>query len=341
MSKPLRITWINPGRIEQHNGMPVSDRADIRLRCIIPATELLNKGHDIAAVSIFDWHQWANSPDFYRRDLFIVGKAFLNLTEVIDHIHRHGGKVIIDLCDNIFEPPEDGLKPYYESMLPLADGVVTSSELLKTAVAPRLPKPLPVAAIPDCIEGKRLPPAFAPSDDLLKMLWFGFPNNLPLLDRELTALAQLARSIPIDLSVVTLWENVTSTSLSQIPEGIRINRVEWSLPAMEQELACTDIVIIPSDDAPARITKTPNRLITSLWAGRYVVAYPLPSYLDFAPFAGITKDLPAAIRQALDNPAAIPPHIAAGENFIAATYDNRRIAEAWLSFAERILSTQL
>ena len=83
---------------------------------------------------------------------------------------------------------------------------------------------------------------------------------------------------------------------------------------------------------------TANRVIASLWAGRYVVAYPLPSYLHFTPFAGISKDLPAAIRWAVANPATVRQRIAAGQDFIASHYDNARIADAWLSFAQQMIS---
>src|SRR5437867_2365606 len=131
MGKPLRITWINPGQIELRNGHPTARRVDIRLRCIGPGVELMKRGWDLAAVSMFDFHQWANQASFYDRDIFVVGKAFVDISPIIHRVHQMKHKVIIDLCDNVFEPPEDGLKHIYQSILPLADGLVASSEQLR------------------------------------------------------------------------------------------------------------------------------------------------------------------------------------------------------------------
>jgi hypothetical protein len=334
----MRITWINPARIERRNGSQTSDRACVRLRCIAPGAELSKRGHDVAAVSLYDWQQWAGDPAFYDRDVFVLGKAFGDVSLIIHRIHEAKGKVAIDICDNIFEPPEDRLKRFYEAILPLADGVVTSSDNLRMAVGSRMRQPLPIVTIPDCVEGNRLEPIFAPSSGVLKLLWFGYPNNLPLVYRSLPALAAIGRGLTVELSLVTAWDDKKRRAFERKLVGLETRLVEWSVAVMAKELADCDIVIIPSDDGPGRVSKSANRLITSLWAGRYAVAYPLPSYAAFASFAGVGEDLPRNILWALENRDGVVERIAAGQEFIASHYTSALIGGAWESFAKLLQS---
>ena len=80
--EPLRLSWINPGEIESRHGRQTSERVCIRLRCLAPGLELFKRGHEAEGVSLFAWEQWANYPGFYDRDLFIVGKAFLDVSPI-------------------------------------------------------------------------------------------------------------------------------------------------------------------------------------------------------------------------------------------------------------------
>jgi hypothetical protein len=334
----MRITWINPARIEQRNGSLTSDRACVRLRCVGPAIDLLRRGHEVMAVALFDWQQWANDPTFYNRDVFVLGKAFADVRPIIQRIHESGGKVVIDLCDNVFEPPEDGLKQIYEWALPMADGVATSSETLRVAVARHIPERLPIVAIPDCVEGNRQVARFAPSSDVLRLLWFGYPNNLPLVHQGLPALGKVSQRLRAELTLVTAWVGQPRQAFEGKPHGLETRLIEWSVETMASEFARCDMAVIPSDDSPARITKSANKVITSLWAGRYVAAYPLPSYATFAPFAGIGRDLTGNIVWAVQNQTAVVERIVAGQEFIASHYASENIGKAWESFAEKLHS---
>jgi hypothetical protein len=338
MAKPLRITWINPARIEARQCGFTSHRVDIRLRCIGPAAELVRRGHEVAAVCVFDLPGYVNHPGFFDRDLFVVGKAFADITPMIAQIHKRGGKVVLDICDNMFAPPEDLLKSIYQAILPLADGLVVSSDALGAALADQFRPGVPVATIADFVEGNRLPPAFAPSPDILRLLWFGYPNNLDAVKQSLPGLAVIHSRMNFELSLVTEWPEEARKYFAGDPLGIQTRLVDWSMPALAGELSRCDMVIIPSDDSPARLTKSANRLIASLWAGRYAVAYPLPSYLAFAAYAGVGKDLAGNIMWAVEHPAQVIQRIAAGQEFIASEYANEKIATAWESFLERVRS---
>ena len=122
------------------------------------------------------------------------------------------------------------------------------------------------------------------------------------------------------------------------PSGIQTRLVEWSPAQMAAELARTDMVVVPSSQEPAFRTRSPNRIITALWAGRYVVAHPLPSYEPFAPFAGLGEELPAPILEALHDPAGTASRIAAGQDYIAAHFGADAIADQWESFARQLIA---
>jgi glycosyltransferase involved in cell wall biosynthesis len=336
----MRITWLNSLRVDIVDGALTSHRVEMRLRCTAAAAEFSKRGHKTAIAAAIDAPYWINDPNFYHIDVAIVGKPFVDLSPILRRIRDAGGKIILDICDNVFEPPEDLLKGYYEAILNLADGVVVSSEPLRAAIEPRLPAGIPMAAIPEFVEGIRLMPAFAPSAGVIKLLWFGYPNHHPNTWAFLPALRTIRQNLKVELCMVSLWPAEARSLMEQNAAGLDIRLLDWGPRTLSDELAHCDLVIIPGDDSPARRTKSANRIITTLWAGKYAVAYPLPSYAEFAPFAGIGKDLPANIRWALDNPAEVPARIAAGQDYIATHYSTAQITDAWEAFATRIVGNK-
>ena len=80
---------------------------------------------------------------------------------------------------------------------------------------------------------------------------------------------------------------------------------------------------------PRSLAKSPNRIIESLCAGRFVVAQPIPSYLEFSAWGWIGEDIAGGIGWMLDNPAAIGPRIAIAQQHIAAIYSAKRISADW------------
>ncbi len=249
-------------------------------------------------------------------------------------IREAGGKIILDLCDNVFVPPEDGPRPFTLAVMPLANGVTASTGMLGEALAPYIPAGVPIVAISDCVEGARQVPQFAPSPRRLNLLWYGYPNNLPHLQQLIPLLAAL-RS-PVEITLVSRWDLAARQALEGRPSGIQTRLVEWSSATLAAELVRCDMVVVPSSPEPAFWTRSPNRIISALWAGRFVAAYPLPSYQPFGAFAGIGEDLPAQIEKALDDPARTLSRIAAGQEYIAAHYNNDAIASEWEAFATRV-----
>jgi hypothetical protein len=330
----LKFTWINPDRIMLKAGAPTAQRVDVRLRCLLPAKALAARGHRIEAYAMPDLLSWQQNPAVYGADVYIIGKTVCDLSPVVHRIRQGGARVILDLCDNVFEPPEDNPKPHTQAILPFVHGVVTSTQMLQATVTPHLPKGIPVVAIPDCVEGSAQPPHFDPSPRLLKLLWYGYENNLPHVQRLLPQLTDLPAQA--ELTLVTAWNPGLRERMAKNPQGIATRLVEWSIENMAAELARTDMVIVPSSQEPAYRTRSPNRIITAIQAGRYVAAYPLPSYMPFALFAGIGENLLAEIMSALRDPDGVRSRIANGQAYIAREFSNEVVAQKWESFASQI-----
>jgi glycosyltransferase involved in cell wall biosynthesis len=264
---------------------------------------------------------------FYSADTYVIGKAFFDLSSVIQHLKKLRKRIIIDVCDNVFEPPEDRLKEIYESILPLADRIVVSSEELAKVLRNRIDKNITV--IPDHLEGPKISPFFNPITDKIKLLWFGYPGNLDLLNNFFPNLSKLSNEKYISWSIVTHWNDYLFDIFKDGRNGIQVKHVGWSLETMGQELFNCDMVIIPSSFTPARITKTANKVITSLYAGRYVVAYPIPSYLEFSSFISLGEDLVEGIKFSLNNPEIVRQRITNGQVFVEKYYSPEIISRLW------------
>ena len=73
-------------------------------------------------------------------------------------------------------------------------------------------------------------------------------------------------------------------------------------------------------DAQWTLAKSSNRIIESLWAGRFVVAHPIPSYMEFNKWAWIGGDLAEGIAWMVDNAASIAGRVSAAQDYIASAY---------------------
>lgn len=324
----MKITWINPAPIVVANGTKTSDRVCVRLRSIMPGEELARRGHDVEQVFFRELPTRLRERHFFSRDVFVFGKAFADFSPFIHDIRANSrAKVVIDICDNVFAPPEDGLKLFYKAMLPRADAVITSSEILSDALREKIRPGVELFSVPDAVEGQRIDPIFEPSARSIRLLWFGYANNLPLLRNELQNLSKLTQVVEVRLSVVSSWP--PHATLPPLIGGIHMRYPQWSPKVMNDELKACDFVVVPSDEAPARRTKSANRIVTGIWAGKFVVAYPVPSYRSFAPFARVDRDLVASIRWALKRREVVRQRILAGQRFIEKHYAIELIADAW------------
>jgi hypothetical protein len=220
-------------------------------------------------------------------------------------------------------------------MSALADQVVCNTAAMAEA-ARRYCAREPVV-IADPYEGPRGAPAFSP-DGPLRLLWFGHPSNLDSLEAALGDLVGYAASQPLALTVLTLMTETITRGCREVSarhEGrFGMSPKPWSLVAQWRELAACDAVIIPSLDAPEKRVKSANRMIEALWAGRPVVAQPLPAYLDFAPWAPTHPTLSEGCRWLAANRTHIPGLISQAQRYIEGRYDPAVLAAQWAAVLE-------
>ena len=98
----MRITWLNPAPIVVADGERTSVRPCVRLRSLIPGDELRRRGYDVRQVATSELKDALGSPGFFSCDRVVVGKAFADLSPLLPQFRKTGGKVVVDICDNVF-----------------------------------------------------------------------------------------------------------------------------------------------------------------------------------------------------------------------------------------------
>lgn len=269
-------------------------------------------------------------------------------------LRARGARIVLDVCDNLAIHP--ALGPM-RALIELADRVVVATPALADAVhdaARRSLSRLP-EVISDPVEGARAAAVFHPprrpllkrllarADVVrpLRLLWFGGParNFLPL-EAWLPRLADWARRHPAELVVMTgPWPEVLRAVESRAAgaPGLRLRHEPWSASALAVALAACDLVVLPDAPRdPLRIGASANRLIESLWGGRFVIATGVPSYLEFRDEAWIGEDLIAGLDWALSHPAEVVRRIARGQERIAAGHSPERIGVRWFDLLREV-----
>lgn len=322
-----RLIWLTGGDVKNNDGILSSDLASTRYRVISPSQALGQLGWKSEIVneaeSKFDGDWGIDVPQ--SGDTLIVSKVFTehSLSLAYD-AKKRGANVVVDLCDNHLNHPQRGA--LQKSLLEMSDLIVTSTQALNEALS-QVGKQAN-AVISDPVEFKRGAIKFAPSKTL-KLVWFGHAGNIDTLVQTLPALAQLAQTTPLQLNVVTTLPNGQQDLDKVTPKGLIATYTPWSVSATEEAITNCDIVIIPTLQSDMKNAKSPNRLLEALWAGRMVVAGPLPAYLHFSDSAWVGKDLTEGIKWCMANPEAVKARIAQGQADVEKYFTEQAIGKQW------------
>jgi len=246
------------------------------------------------------------------------------------HVLAAGRRLIVDVTDNPFAGA-NARADLYRRLLPDCSAVSVPSDWLGRAIAGHC-RAAPLV-VTDPYEGPPAAARFAPSDPL-RLLWFGHALNLRYLQAVLPQLAELAAERALALEVVTGEVQGIEAGLeklsAQLAPRFAARYTPWSLETMPDALGRCDLVIIPSDPAdPKKAGASPNRLIEALVAGRLPVASPLESYLPYAPYAVLERDLLAGLRLAWRAPGEMVARIEAGQRAVAARHAPEVVARQW------------
>lgn len=336
----MKVIWITPKSdlVETPSGLD-SRVASVRYRAIMPAAGLTARGHQAAVVG-FDRDfpepvrgAIANSDvAVFRRNYEEPG----DIERLLEESVQQDRKTVFDLSDDRLH---GRVGPHLRRMIMLAGTVVTTSTALQQKIRQEFGKDAFVVGDP--FEGPRGDARWAVRGSRIKALWFGHPVNLPSLYQSFPALLQTGKKTPIDLRIVTERVEGIERECKELNARHRntlsLRFAEWSNVETWSSLEAADVVVIPAvPDHPRSLAKSPNRIIESLWAGRFVVAHPIPSYMEFSDWAWIGQDLAEGIGWMMDNGALIKERIRSAQDHIARTYSPEQITSGWENVLEQI-----
>ena len=344
----MKIAWIIFEALEQSAQGPSSAVASIRYRALLPALALAKHGTDSQFVVVPPQGEADDdaTPDG-DADALVFCKSFNTRNETLAQAARaRGARVVFDICDNHFDTPQ--YADHYRAMTRLAHTITVPTVTMAEAVREHTGREALV--IPDPVEGARAAPALdapgwgapqswlqrrfgnTPSPAPLHLLWFGHPANLPGFAASVPQLAAVAAQGPVRFRVVSQAgadADAACAALAQI--GMTPEFVPWSPAATRAALDWCQIVAIPGEPGSARArVKSANRLVESLWAGRYVVASPIEAYQAFEEYAWIGDDLAKGILWAVRHHVVALKQIAHAQEHIAAHLTADAVAVQWL-----------
>ena len=313
----MNVVWVSFAPLEKTPGGWSSKLASARYRMLIPASVLEGS-------KVMNLGPGANRRTLMERfrgaDAVVLGKFLSSeagpVLELISSLKSAGAAVLADYSDNHFSNP--ALADAHRALADAADRVVASTPALAEVIAQH--SATPVSVVTDPVEGKKGEP-HAPSGDRLRLLWFGHQSNLDTLQDALPQLQEFS---------VTL---VTAPGFGAEQMGARFR--PWSVQAVFDELRQCDAVIIPSNPRdPRKAVKSPNRFTESLWAGRFVLAHPLPAYQDLADCGWVGEDLAEGARWLAAHGEEALQRVRRGQQVVAERFSPRAVGAAWRAAIE-------
>jgi glycosyltransferase involved in cell wall biosynthesis len=313
----MRVVWVSFAPLRKTPAGPSSDVASVRYRITLPAqsipgSKVTHVGPGANRRTLLERFAGAEAAVFGKVNDASLAQSALELAAAL---RTRGIKVIADYSDDHFLHPVLG--PAYRALANAADAVVAATPGLAEVL--RAQTPVRVSVVSDPVEGER----GEPRSELRRpppLLWFGHPLNLDTLD---SGLAQLAgRGIPFALTVMT----APGAGAERLGHRFR----PWSTAALFEELRECDAVIIPSNPHdPRKAVKSPNRFTEALWAGRFVIAHPLPAYEALSAYGWVGEDLGQGLAWLLEHPDEARERIRAGQEWVARHASREAIGADW------------
>jgi hypothetical protein len=310
--------------------------ASVRYRMLLPAAALDDEYESKVIHIAAGANRRTLVERFQGAHAVVIGKLFGPFKEdpeqipaLVAALRARGTTVLVDYSDDHFTDPVQG--GVYRALAHAASGVVTSTpalaELMKRYTAAR------VSVITDPVEGAQHP-GHVPSQSPCRLLWFGNTQNLDTLKYGLPQLERVADTVPHTLTLMT--------APGAGAEGMAPLRFRpWSVPALGEALQECDAVVIPSNPYdPLKAVKSPNRFTESVWAGRFVLAHPLPAYQELADFGWVGEDLGEGLRWLAGNAGEALERIKRGQVAIAERFSPRAVGVAWKDAIRKAMQPQ-
>jgi len=323
MAVKPRVVWASFSPLEKTPRGLTSKMASVRYRLLVPAASLEDE-HESKITHIAAGANRRTLLERFRgADAVILGKLFGPFKEdpeqvlaLVAALREQGTAVLADFSDDHFADPVQGRT--YLALVNAVDRIVASTPGLAALV--KAHASAPVSVISDPVEGARGEAGVRGSPPY-RLLWFGNAQNLDTLRYGVPQLERVADAVPHSLTIMTAAGAAANAPYRTVP---------WSLPALWQALRECDAVVIPSNlHDPHKLVKSPNRFTESVWAGRVVLAHPLPAYQELAEFGWVGEDLGDGLRWLAANAQAALERIRRGQAAIGERFSPRAIAAAW------------
>jgi glycosyltransferase involved in cell wall biosynthesis len=250
--------------------------------------------------------------------------------QIVAATRRLGIALVYDVCDDYSENELFG--PEFLTTIRDAPIVVAASRALADMILEKTGRTATVISEP--FEGPRGSARWEPAGDRLKLLWFGHWANRSTLDAMIPDLLAFGARRPLSLSIVTKAESDLGKAFKQFNQSHRhrlsMRYIEWSPEALWRALADADAVVIPQQISDkVRNAKSPNRLVESMWAGRFVVASPIPAYREFGAWAALHERMSDGLEWALAHGDELRGRIAEAQKYIESRYSPSAIGDLW------------
>jgi hypothetical protein len=336
----MHITWIISGSLTEQEGRLTSTMASIRYRILYVAEHLAAQGHqiDILQAGVAADEPRLSAP--LSADVVVMSKGlFDGSVPLARRAKSLGAQLVLDLCDDHFST---SFRETYLALATLADGITVSTPEMASVVAAHTSRTSEV--LEDPFEAPHGIPTFAPNTDRVRLLWFGHPTNFDTLSAMLPEVLRFSAEHPTHLHVVSQDQGNVAAALGQWTREYRPRLTTqfstWSAASTWQAMDDCDVVVIPSLPAETKLVKSPNRMVESIRRGKFVSAFPLPSYRPFAEFAWLGEHVVGGVRWALRNAEATLQRIERGQSYVEQHHSPALLAERWQSVLTRYAASR-
>jgi glycosyltransferase involved in cell wall biosynthesis len=344
----MRITWLISAQVSgQSPAQWDCPLASVRYRVLAPARFLVEQGHQTAWLR-FDQLQAAEIDlqvaARLHADVVVVSKVLSKgSVEAATTAKKNGAKLVVDLCDDHFDT--ENLRDAYFKLCEMADTITASTAAMAQTIQQRTGRAAQV--IDDPFEGPLGEPTFCPLalSDRIKLVWFGHPVNFDTVLSMLPGLKKLSSTVPLELHIVTDETAAQQSPLfgelhNAVSDRLQLKLTPWSLAATWQGLAQCDLVVVPSLPEQKKQVKSPNRVVEGIRAGRMVIAYPLPAYVELRDYLWLGEEIADGIRWAIANPQKVLEQITQGQLAIGRRFSPRTIGGRWEALLQQVVENE-
>jgi hypothetical protein len=360
----VRVSFVTAKPVLDIDGALYSPIASLRREILLPARCLAAQGIQTHVISLASWPREEALRLLAKSHCVVFGKLFedparendrfaadaASYTDLLASVDLRGRSAFC-FADDHFDAP--CFEDFYRRVAELSRvWICSSTALAETAqrfakCAVRVyPEPTELPAGTPRVPQRRWRGRFAVwvarrshiglDPWRLRLLWFGHPSNVLSLIGVLPELRTVARDIPVALECVTqpgteLDQLATPASIGSAAE-LRLEVSAWSLEYMPSALEACDAVLLPQRvNDPAKRSKSNNRLVDALNAGRFCVAHPIPSYEQLRDYAWVGDSIETGLRWLLQHPAQAQQCLIAGQQYIREHHSAEALADFWLT----------